>query len=316
MRILVGYRGGSLDPEIVRVYNACRSIRGFVAERQVSVEEIRRLWFGYSTFDPNEFAVALIDHRVYGFVFAWVQHGVGRVWVCVDPGLPRYYLLETLSSLLSWARHKLVYERVSIVRIGCGYEFSGLHNLLREIIGLGIEATTVTLMEYSGKPLEPSIHPDIIIRRGTLDDIPGVVEVYNEAFRKYDWFNEWNIEDAVNWYSTKKLLFYVAVDKETNKIIGFVDAEERKGFDGNIYGYVYTLAVHPNTQGKGVGKALLQYMLAVLGKRGVKTIYLDAVHGLEKYYARQGFRIVRRSKVLLTELSSLPLDTPRIMMIE
>ncbi len=246
MLILTGYRGGHLDQEIARVYNMCMSIRGFIAERQVSPEEIRRLWFEYSTFNPEEFAIALGNGRVYGLMFAIAGSVIGRIWLCIDPYLPKYYLLEAISSLLSWARHRLSRERVCVVRIGCGYEYSMFHCLLREVVGLGIEATIVTLMEYSGESREASVSQDIVVREGTLDDIPGVVEVWNSAFRRYSWFEEWSLEDALRWYSNRKPMLYVAVDRGTNKVIGYVDAELRRGFDGNTYGYIYTLAVHPD----------------------------------------------------------------------
>ena len=117
-----------------------------------------------------------------------------------------------------------------------------------------IEATTVTLMEYKAEFLEPMVRQDIVVRKGSLDDIPGVVEVWNKAFRKYSWFEEWSIDDAIKWYTSRKLLLYIAIDRETDKIVGYVDAEKRLGFDGNLYGYIYTLAVHPETQGRGIGK--------------------------------------------------------------
>ncbi len=315
MLIVAGYRGGPLDREIARVYNVCMSIRGFIAEKQVSPEEIRRLWFEYSTFDPEEFAMVVDNGRVYGLVFARVGMGFGRIWLCIDPWLPRHYLLETISYLLSWARHRLSRERVCVVKIGCGYEYSGFHCLLREVVGLGLENATVMLMEYSGGSRKYSVHPGIIVREGSMDDIPGVVEVWNSAFRRYSWFEEWRIEDALRWYSTRKLMLYVAVDRETNRVIGYVDAELRRGFDGNTYGYIYTLAVHPDMQGKGVGKTLLQYMVNILSRRGVKSIYLDAIHGLENYYARQGFRIISRSIVSIVEIGRLPSHTPSIMVI-
>ncbi|MCD6488518.1 MAG: GNAT family N-acetyltransferase [Desulfurococcales archaeon] len=254
MRIIVGYQGGSLDQELVRVYNSCMSIRGFAADRTMSVDEIRRLWFEYSTFDPEEFAIAVDNNRVYGMVFARVPGWIGWIWLCIDPSLPQYYLLETLYSLLSWARYRLACKRVCVARINCGYEYSQLYNMLRGIIGLGVEATTVTLMEYKAEFLEPMVRQDIVVRKGSLDDIPGVVEVWNKAFRKYSWFEEWSIDDAIKWYTSRKLLLYIAIDRETDKIVGYVDAEKRLGFDGNLYGYIYTLAVHPETQGRGIGK--------------------------------------------------------------
>lgn len=209
------------------MYNACVAIRGFVAGRTMSVDEVRELWFVYSTFDPEEFALALGDGRVYGMVFAVASCPVGRVWVCVDPALPQYCLLEVLRALLSWARFRLVRERVFVARVDCGYEHSQLYSMVREITGLGPEVTSLTLMEYGGRSAELPKRTDIVVREGSLSDIPGVVEVWNRAFRKYSWFEEWSLDDAVKWYSTRKLMLYVATDRETGEIVGYVDVEKR-----------------------------------------------------------------------------------------
>ena len=89
---------------------------------------------------------------------------------------------------------------------------------------------------------------------------------------------------------------------------GYVDAERRTGFNGNTYGYIYTLAVHPKAQGRGVGRVLLQHATSELIKQGVKAVYLEAVQGLEKYYSRQGFKIVRRYRMPVAPVSTLPSD--------
>ncbi|MCD6488517.1 MAG: hypothetical protein J7K21_04765 [Desulfurococcales archaeon] len=50
-------------------------------------------------------------------------------------------------------------------------------------------------------------------------------------------------------------------------------------------------------------------MISELNKQRVKAIYLDAIHGLENYYARQGFKIARRHRVLVTTINNLPSNT-------
>ena len=307
LKILLGYSGGSLDHMIASVYNSCMGIRGFPGERVVSAEEIRRLWFEYSTFNPEEFVIVLYNGRVYGIAFTSAYGVYGRLWLCIDPELPRYYQLETIHYILSWAHYVFSSKRVSVVKISCGYEYSTLYNLIRSVLGFVVEKTSVTLMEYRGTPVETvRVDRDFIIRKATLDDVEGIVNVWNNTFRKYSWFEEWRVEDAIKWYSTRKLIVYVAVDKETNTIAGYVDGEIRKGVDGETYGYVYTLAVHPEKQGHGLGRSLLNTMIKELSSYNPKGIYLDALHGLEDYYSRQGFKIKRRYRILRTYTDSLP----------
>ncbi len=316
MIIITGYQGGMYDGEIARVYNRCMLIRGFIAERTVSPEEIRRLWFEYSTFNPRDYAMVVDGGRVYGIAFTGAGPGFGRIWLCIDPMLPRYYLRRTILYLLSWARHRLSMERISVVKVNCGYEHSILYGILREILGMGIEYTMVTLMEYSGKAGKYKSGSDIVVRKGSVNDIPGVVGVWNNAFRRYSWFEEWSVDDAVKWYSTRNLILYVAIDRETGEIIGFIDAEERRGFDGRLYGYIYTLGVHPKKQCRGVGGALLKAMVNELLDRGAERIYLDAIHGLENYYAKHGFSIIRRSIMLAVETARLPAEIYPIIALE
>ena len=57
-----------------------------------------------------------------------------------------------------------------------------------------------------------------------------------------------------------------------------------------------------------MGGVLLQHATSELIKQGVKAVYLEAVHGLEKYYSRQGFKIVQRHQVLVAPVSTLPSD--------
>ena len=100
------------------------------------------------------------------------------------------------------------------------------------------------------------------------------------------------------------------MDKRTSRVIGYVDVEKRLGFDGKTYGYIYTLAVHPDAQGRGVDKVLLQHAVSELSKLKVRAVYLEAVPGLEKYYAKQVFRIVRRQRVPIINITNLPTETP------
>ncbi len=310
MFVLANYTGGELDHEIMCVYNNCMSIRGFVAERRFdSVDELRRLWFEYSSFDPEDYAIAVDGDRVYGMVFARASGYTGYVWLCIDSRLLSYYLYKTVSTLLSWARHVLSRERVFVVRVSAGYEKSLFHHLIRVFVEPCIEAYTLVLMEYCDGVREIVAPKNIVVREACLDDIPGVVDVWNSAFREYEWASEWSVEDAIKWYTTRKLLLYVAVDKGSNRVVGYVDGEVRKGFDGEVYGYVYTLAVHPSMQGRGLGRTLLQYMVNMLINLGVKKVYLDAVQGLENYYAKQGFKIKRRSLLLITTINNLPQTT-------
>ncbi len=85
--------------KVARVYNSCMSATGFVAERTMSTREVRELWFGYSTFDPREYAMAVSGGRVLGIVFACVRPLYrSYVWMCPDMEAPPGIRVEAVSS--------------------------------------------------------------------------------------------------------------------------------------------------------------------------------------------------------------------------
>jgi predicted N-acetyltransferase YhbS len=56
------------------------------------------------------------------------------------------------------------------------------------------------------------------------------------------------------------------------------------------------LAVHPNLQGQGIGRALMRHTLAIAGARGERLVILV---GDEPYYARVGFRKVPEGRLIM-----------------
>jgi predicted N-acetyltransferase YhbS len=56
------------------------------------------------------------------------------------------------------------------------------------------------------------------------------------------------------------------------------------------------LAVHPNLQGQGIGRALMRHTLAIARARGERLVILV---GDEPYYARVGFRKVPEGRLIM-----------------
>ena len=64
------------------------------------------------------------------------------------------------------------------------------------------------------------------------------------------------------------------------------------GFDGRR-GYIYHLAVHPQYQGQGYGKALLEKAITELENLGAQKIHLTVFndnHRAIEFYRRQGWK--------------------------
>lgn len=79
----------------------------------------------------------------------------------------------------------------------------------------------------------------------------------------------------------------VCVDDE---VLGFA-AGYREPDDVREIFYLRTFCVRPDTQGTGVGSALLGRLKSHLGERGVSSIYLLTHRGTpaERFYARHGY---------------------------
>ncbi len=306
--VATGYRGGTqLDYEIVGLMNKCNMLDEPWSHRKVGVEEIRRLWFKSTWYNPSELGLLFYSKKLVGYCWAMKRDG-GVPWIgfCVDPQLPDTIKYNAVETCLSWARWSFDNKGIrGKVFIGAGYEHGYQHRLLRRTLTSFLEkhAATLMVLEKAERKQPP---PGYRIRRGGIEDVEGIVKVYNEAFSKYEWFVEWRLEDAKKWYRTRKLTILVA-ETGNGEIVGYVDAEIRQGLDGSLNAYLHTLAVKPEHQRRGLGGALLSMMAHELwGNKRVERIYLDSVAGLETFYGRLGFKIWRRATTIITPIPCLP----------
>lgn len=85
--------------------------------------------------------------------------------------------------------------------------------------------------------------------------------------------------------------FSLVVD---DKVVGFIEYEVL--FDD---AEIFMIAVHPDFQGKGLGKMLMDFCLKNLKEEDVKCVYLDvAVNNTKaiEFYRRYGFDIIYTRK--------------------
>ncbi len=224
--VATGYKGNTrLDHDIVELMNKCHMLDEPWSHRNVRVEEIRRLWFDSTWYDPSELGLLFYSNKLIGYCWAMQRDG-GVPWVgfCIDPQLPDTIKYNTVEMCLSWARWNFDNKGIrGKAFIGAGYEYGYQHRLLRKTLTSFIEKHSATVMIL--EKVEPRQPPSgYRIRRGGIEDIEGIVKVYNEAFSKYEWFVEWRLEDARKWYETRKLIVLVA-ETGGGEIVGYVDAE-------------------------------------------------------------------------------------------
>ncbi len=314
LRLVEGYCGGDdgIDNGIALLYNRCRSASIAWAMRIKSVDDVRDM-FRSTWFNPREFALVMLNHRVVGCSWALIERNC-HISLCIDPYQPSWVIEEATKMLLAWARYSFEKRGArGVVTIGGWDQFGFMYRLLRKILNGAIllEDYSATLMVYVGLPSKPSIPKGYVIKRGSINNLPRIVEIFNRAFSVYDWFHPWNLEDARRYFERYKPILYVVVDRN-GEIAGYADAMVFKAVDGGETGVVATVAVDPDHQRKGLGKALVATIVKELESRGVKRIYLDGVKGLETLYAKLGFREYCRWIRFTTTLTSLPQPFPTI----
>ena len=74
------------------------------------------------------------------------------------------------------------------------------------------------------------------------------------------------------------------VVKDNDTTVGFGAA-----LDYSSFAYIGLMSVHPSVQKRGVGRLLMNTLLAWLAKRGCQTVLLDASHAGAPLYQQYGF---------------------------
>ena len=313
LRVVQGYGGSckDLNKDIAELYNECRSVSVVWAMRSKSLSDIDDM-FSSSWFNPEELGLVFLDDKLIGLAFSRYSEVTltGYLGMCVRPYLSTYLIKDVIKTILSWCRYNLeVRGGRGIVEVG-GWDKNGFfYRLIKDVISPipYMEDYRATLMVFKGFSFTPKVPKGYRIREGSINDLPHIVRVYNEAFSVYDWVRPWSLNDALRFYRKFSPLLYVAEDMNTGELVGYVDAFTFKALDGKETGVIATLAVKPKHQRKGLGKALMAKIINRLSKIGIKRLYLDGVKGLERLYDKLGFREYTRWTIFKVALSHIPL---------
>ena len=159
------------------------------------------------------------------------------------------------------------------------------------------------------------------VRPATHDDLPGILEIYNEAVANttssYD-YEPRTLEHRVAWFDehvTNHLPVFVAVN-EAGRVVGWSALNryrDRKGYQFTTENSVYVAADH---RGKGIGKLLMRPLVDAARQRGLHAILagidaeneasirLHASFGFVKvaHFKQVGFKFGRWLDVVYMEL--------------
>ncbi len=119
-----------------------------------------------------------------------------------------------------------------------------------------------------------------LIRKFEPQDFPWVIDIERKVFNEHDPFF------YMQFYETCSESFIVA--QINGFIVGFV-----VGFmSSKVTGRIFSLAVHPEYQNRGIGSALLIAIIEVFRKMHVSEIILEVRIGninAKRFYERHGF---------------------------
>src|ERR671927_493580 len=121
-----------------------------------------------------------------------------------------------------------------------------------------------------------SIQGSILIREAAYEDIPQMLEIYNEvilnttAVYNYD---PHTLEMRTEWFQTKQQQsFPVFVAEENNKILGFSTIGPFRAWQAYKYTVENSVYVKSDCRGKGIGKLLMPPLIDAAKKLGLHAI--------------------------------------------
>lgn len=125
------------------------------------------------------------------------------------------------------------------------------------------------------KPLfAPDITPDFLHTLAALSEVNLTIDEAREVFRR-------RLQSGI--------LSFIAV--EDGRVVGTASLLVELKFlhKGSKAGHIEDVAVHPDYQRRGIGKALIMHATQVARERGCYKVILDCHDRLQEFYEKCGF---------------------------
>ena len=106
----------------------------------------------------------------------------------------------------------------------------------------------------------------VYLRKANLRDIPAILEIEQECFRE----DSFSREQFAYLIGRSKGIFYVVVEQE--QIIAYISLLLHAG---TRYLRIYSIAVHPDFRGKGLGQALMDQTIRTANECKAAKITLE-----------------------------------------
>lgn len=104
------------------------------------------------------------------------------------------------------------------------------------------------------------------IRYASIEDCAAIAEIYNHAvLHTAAIWNDQTVDadNRIAWYEARQIAGYpVLVCEENGTVTGYASFGDWRAFDGFRHTVEHSVYVHPQHQGKGLGRALLTQLIA------------------------------------------------------
>lgn len=165
----------------------------------------------------------------------------------------------------------------------------------------------------------------MIVRDARLDDLDGIFAIYDREVlhgtATFDTIVK-STHERLDWYATSGSRYPILIAEENHRVLGWARLyawSPRRAYDRTAENAVY---VRDDTRGKGVGRALMDRLLAIAPQRGIHVIVGRIVEGNPasvRLHESLGFRTIgvmrqvgeKFGKLLDVRLMDLHLDHHR-----
>ncbi|WP_336249303.1 GNAT family N-acetyltransferase [Stomatohabitans albus] len=174
-------------------------------------------------------------------------------------------------------------------------------------LGLTLERSLAHMQrDTSDLPGVPPTPPGVLIRPFTWDDLDAFVELNNAAFAHHPDQGGWTRDLAQErlrqpWVRFDQLFIAqeTSQSSEPGKLLAFHWTKQHETQEGKPAGEVYVIGVHPDAQGRGLGKVMLLTGLHALVTSGAQLLDLwvnEAETAPMRLYTSMGFTVAERSE--------------------
>lgn len=116
----------------------------------------------------------------------------------------------------------------------------------------------------------------MLVRDAVPADLPALLEIYNEAVANTtaSWdYDPWSPVRHADWYAHKaERGFPLLVADEAGEVLGYATYGEFSGKVGYSATREHSIYVRPETQGRGIGRTLMQALIDRARQSGVHTL--------------------------------------------